>query len=106
MKAIFFTQVFENYAWREDGSIGTGDDAYFKPKGGDEYVVRNVDKSEMPRILAEVRAKVEVSNDYFQEFIVDIKIVEDDFLTEYELNQLVFEGRIEYSPKELEMEFA
>ena len=55
MKAIFTTQVFENYAWREDGSIGTGEDAYFKPKGGDEYVVRNVDKSQMLRILKERR---------------------------------------------------
>ena len=84
MKAIFFTQVFENYAWREDGSIGTGADAYFKPKGGDEYVVKNVNKSEMSRILAEVRAKVEVSNDYFKETVVDFQLVEDDYLTWYE----------------------
>ena len=106
MKAIFFTQVFENYAWREDGSIGTGEDAYFKPKGGDEYVVKNVDKSEMSRILVEVRAKVEVSNDYFKETVVDFQLVEDDYLTEYERSQLEYDGCIVYSPKELELEFA
>ena len=106
MKAIFFTQVFENYAWREDGSIGTGDDAYFKPKGGDEYVVFNVNKSEMSRILAEVRAKVEVSNDYFRETVVDFQLVEDDYLTWYEREQLEYDGSIAFSPKELEMEFA
>ena len=106
MKAIFFTQVYENYAWREDGTIGTGADAYFKPKGGDEYVVRNVDKSAMPRILAEVKAKVEVSNDYFRETVVDFCLVEDDYLTEYERSQLEWDGCIVYSPKELEMEFA
>ena len=106
MKAIFTTQVFENYAWREDGSIGTGDDAYFKPKGGDEYVVKNVDKSQMLRILKEVKAQVEVSNDYFRETVVDFVLVEDDYLTEYEREQLEWDGSIVYSPKELEMEFA
>ena len=106
MKAIFTTQVFENYAWREDGSIGTGEDAYFKPKGGDEYVVRNVDKSQMLRILKEVKAQVEVSNDYFRETVVDFMLVEDDYLTEYERSQLEYDGCIVYSPKELEMEFA
>jgi hypothetical protein len=106
MKAIFTTQVYENYAWREDGTIGTGEDAYFKPKGGDEYVVRNVDKSQMSRILAEVKAQVEVSNDYFRETVVDLQLVEDDYLTEYERSQLEWDGCIVYSPKELEMEFA
>jgi len=106
MKAIFTTQVFENYAWREDGSIGTGADAYFKPKGGDEYVVKNVDKSEMLKILEQVKAQVEVSNDYFRETIIDLQLVEDDYLTEYERSQLEYDGCIVYSPKELEMEFA
>lgn len=106
MKAIFTTQVYENYAWQEDGSIGTGADAYFKAKGGDEYVVLNVDRSAMSRILAEVRAKVEVSNDYFKETVVDFMLVEDDYLTEYERSQLEYDGCIVYSPKELEMEFA
>jgi hypothetical protein len=106
MKAIFYTQVFENYAWKEDGSIGVGDEAYFKPKGGDEYVVLNVDKTQMSRILAEVKAKVEVSNDYFKETVVDFELVEDDYLTWYEREQLEYDGSIAFSPKELEMEFA
>jgi hypothetical protein len=106
MKAIILTQVYENYAWREDGTIGTGPDAYFKAKGGDEYVVKNVDSESVFEILEQAVAKIECSNDYFQESIVDIKIVEDDYLTEYELNQLAYEGRIVYSPKEIEMEFA
>ena len=106
MKAIFYTQVYENYAWKEDGSIGTGEDAYFKPKGGDEYVVLNVDRTQMSKILEEVRAKVEVSNDYFRENVVDFELVEDDYLTWYEREQLEFDGSIAFSPKELEMEFA
>ena len=106
MKAIILTQVYENYAWQEDGSIGTGVNAYFKPKGGDEYVVRNVNEDQVFEILEKVAGQIEKSNDYYQEFIVDVKIVEDDFLTEYELNQLEWEGKILFPAKEIEMEFA
>ena len=106
MKAVILTQVYENYAWQEDGSIGTGVNAYFKPKGGDEYVVRNVNEDQVFEILEKVASQIEKSNDYYQEFIVDVKIVEDDFLTEYELNQLAFDGVITYPAKELELEFA
>ena len=69
-------------------------------------MVRNVNKSQMTRILAEVKAQVEVSNDYFRETVVDLQLVEDDYLTEYERSQLEWDGCIVYSPKELEMEFA
>ena len=86
--------------------IGTGVNAYFKPKGGDEYVVRNVNEDQVFEILEKVAGQIEKSNDYYQEFIVDIKIVEDDFLTEYELNQLEWEGKILFPAKEIEMEFA
>lgn len=103
MKAIILTQVYENYAFREDGTIGTGADAYFKPKGGDEYVVRNIDAEQVFEILEKVAGQIEKSNDYYQESIVDIKVVEDDYLTEYELNQLAFDGVITYPAKELEI---
>ena len=101
-KLLITTQVYENYAWREDGTIGTGVDAYFKPKGGDEYVVRGVDPEQVFEVLEKVAGQIEKANDYYQEFIVDTKIVEDDFLTEYELNQLAFDGAITYPAKELE----
>lgn len=101
-KLLITTQVYENYAWREDGTIGTGVDAYFKPKGGDEYVVRGVDPEQVFEVLEKVASQIEKANDYYQEFIVDTKIVEDDFLTEYELNQLAFDGEITYPAKELE----
>ncbi len=42
-KLLITTQVYENYAWREDGSLGTGADAYWKAKGGSDYVVLNID---------------------------------------------------------------
>ena len=101
-KLIITTQVYENYAWREDGTIGTGVDAYFKAKGGDEYVVRGVDPEQVFEVLEKVALQIEKANDYYQEFIVDTKIVDDDFLTEFELDQLAFDGEITYPAKELE----
>ena len=71
-KLLITTQVFENYAWNEDGSLGTGDNAYWKPKGGNDYVVRN-----------------------FKD------IVADDYLTQFERDQLEFEGEIRFPAKEL-----
>ena len=59
-KLLITTQVFENYAWREDGSLGTGADAYWKPKGGSDYVVRGVDECDMVDIIVDrVRGKIE-----------------------------------------------
>ena len=105
-KLLITTQVYENYAWREDGTIGTGVDAYFKPKGGDEYVVRGVDPEQVFEVLEKVALQIEQANDYFQEFIVDTQIVDDDYLTEYERDQLEYGGQIMFPAKELVLEAA
>ena len=105
MKLVIITQVYENYAWMEDGSIGTGDAAYWKAKGGDDYVIRNFDPTRYaPGIIVEqVRGRIEKANDYVCETIVDWMVVEDDYLTDYEQNQLAFEGKITYPAQELEL---
>lgn len=102
MKALFTTQVFENYAWLEDGSIGKGDAAYWKAKGGDEYVVLNVDQSRMTEILQQVRKIVERNDDYIRETVVNLQLVADDYLTEFEQDQLEYDGQIEFPAKVLE----
>lgn len=105
MKLLITTQVYENYAWNEDGSIGTGDDAYWKAKGGSDYVIRNFDPTRYaPGIVVElVRPKVESDNDYVREHIVDWSVVEDDYLTEFERDQLEYEGKITFPAQELEL---
>ena len=103
MKLVITTQVYENYAWNEDGTIGVGDAAYWKAKGGDEYVIRNFDPMRYaPGIIVEqVRGRIEKANDYVCETIIDWMVVEDDYLTDYEQNQLAFEGKITYPAQEL-----
>jgi hypothetical protein len=103
MKLLITTQVYENYAWREDGTLGVGDDAYWKAKGGNDYVITNFkggDEAATKMVMA-VRDRIEESNDGFREHVVDWVVVEDNYLTEFERDQLEYEGRIEYPAKEL-----
>ena len=102
MKALITTQVYENYAWREDGTMGTGPDSWWKPKGGDEYVVLNVDQDQVFEILEKVCLQIERNDDYIQESIIDLRIVEDDYLTEFERDQLEYDGKIEFPAKVIE----
>ena len=106
MKLLIMTQVYENYAWDENGKLGIGVNAYWKPKGGDEYVVKNFkggDEAATMAVMA-LREKIESDNDAYREHIIDWKIVKDDYLTEYERNQLEYEGKITCSVVELELE--
>lgn len=102
MKLVIFTQVHENYAWREDGSLGTGAEAYWKAKGGDEYVVPGIkNQEEATMAVMALRGQIEQATDIFMEAIVDWKLVSNDYLTEYEQNQLEFDGKITFPAKEL-----
>jgi hypothetical protein len=104
MKLLITTQVYENYAIREDGSVGTGADAYWKAKGGSEYVVKNFkDAKRMTEVLMALRGKIETDNDYFREYIVNFEIVADDYLTEFERSQLEYDGEIAFPARELEL---
>ena len=103
MKLLLTTQVYENYAWLEDGTIGTGEQAYWKAKGGSEYVVKNFkDHDRLTEAVMALRPQVEVDNEYFREHLIDWVVVPDDYLTEFEKDQLAFEGKITYPAKELE----
>jgi len=102
MKLLITTQVYENYAWREDGSLGTGTDAYWKAKGGRDYVVKNFRGDDTIAVMA-VRDQIETENDGYREHIVDWLIVEDDYLTQFERDQLEYDGSIMFPAQELEL---
>ena len=101
MMLVIRTQVYENYAWNEDGSIGTGVDAYWKAKGGSEYkildVPLNIDYAEVVAAVG-----VEKNNDYIQETIIDWSIESDDYLSWFEKSQLEYEGSIEFAEPTIE----
>lgn len=105
MKLLITTQVYENYAWREDGTLGTGNEAYWKAKGGNDYVIKNFKGSDQDATVAvmAVRDQIEQANDGYMEHIVDWSLVADDYLTEFERSQLEYEGRITFPTQELEL---
>ena len=103
MKLLITTQILENYAWREDGSIGTGADAYWKAKGGEDYIVTGKFPNDEAIIAAVMylRSEIEQSNDYVQETILGWTLVDNDYLTDFERSQLEYEGKITYPARQL-----
>ena len=102
-KLLITTQVYENYAWREDGSLGIGPEAYWKAKGGNDYVIRNIDINSVQELAKSACAQVEQANDYYTETVIGWEIVQDDYLTEFERSQLEYEGSIQYPAQELQV---
>lgn len=101
-KLLIQTQVYENYAWMEDGTLGVGENAYWKPKGGSDYVVKNFkDFNRATETVMALRGQIEQDTDAFREYIISWEIVADDYLTDFEKSQWEYEGQIRFPSKEL-----
>jgi hypothetical protein len=77
MKLVIQTQIRENYAAHE----GFTGEYYWKMKGGNTYVVRNIDERQSERARAGIPTLtklIEEMNDYYEEYILDFSVVEDD----------------------------
>lgn len=96
-KLLITTQVQENY--------GSADNPYWKNKGGSDYVVRNYNVGKIPAVsaLQTLAEKIECDSEMYREWVVDVAIVADDYLTEFEQSQLDYEGKIAYPAKELSL---
>ena len=75
MKLVITTQYLENYA-------ADGDAPFWKPKGGEVYVVRNLTWDQVDRIEANgiptLTSLIEYSNECSREYILNTAIVEND----------------------------
>lgn len=78
MKILKTTQVRENYGahdWDGNGECPQ----YWKNKGGSDYVFTGIPAEEINDVLqAELDEKLRHSNDYWEEFVVFTKILEDE----------------------------
>lgn len=94
-KLLISTQYHENY--------GSADEPYWKAKGGSDYVVKKFKGGMADATLAimALRSQIESDNNFVREYIIDFRIVADDYLTEFEKSQLEYEGKITYPAKEL-----
>jgi len=100
MQVLIVTQYSENY--------GTSKEPYWKFKGGEEYLIniagfRYDDEFAMKNlesiIDSDIRSKIEYFNDFASEYINSYRIVEDNYVTEYERSQLEYDGEIIFPVK-------
>lgn len=91
---VISTQYMENYGahdWDGEGACPQ----YWKMKGGSEYKILNVDlNADLDRVVK--AAGVETDNDYCREYIMGWSVEADDYLSEFERDQLEYEGKITY----------
>lgn len=94
-KLMIFTQVHENY--------GDASKPYWKAKGGNDYVVKKFQGNSVTaaKVVMDLRDQIEHDSEFFREHIIAWEIVDDSFLTQFEKDQLEYEGKITYPAKEL-----
>ena len=106
-KLLITTQVYENYGAHDWDGVGECPQ-YWKAKGGTDYVVKKF-KTNARRSIAEsateavmaLRSQIEKDNEFYRESIMDWRVVTDDYLTEFERDQLEYQGKIMFSPVEV-----
>ena len=101
-KLLITTQVYENYGahdWDGQGECPQ----YWKPKGGGDYVVLNIDVNRVDELMHAVWNQVEHADEYYRETILGWEVVADDYLTEFERDQLEYEGKIQFPSVVLEI---
>lgn len=103
MKLHINCQYMENYGahdWDGEGECPQ----YWKMKGGEEYFMSldgfNPDhefaEKKLQMIVDGIRDQVEWDNIGSRQYIIGYSVVADDFMTEYERQQLEYEGKITY----------
>ena len=93
---VIRTQIHENYGAHDWD--GTGEcPQYWKAKGGTEYkildVPLNINYNEFVKFAL---TGIETNTDYFNEYMVDWTVEEDNYLSWFERSQLQFDGAIVY----------
>lgn len=101
MKLHIITQYMENYGahdWDGEGECPQ----YWKMKGGEDYFILNVDETEVDSAVAQVRGDIEWNDIGSRQYIIGYGLVADNFMTEFEISQLEYDGKIAYPAKVLE----
>jgi hypothetical protein len=99
-KLLITTQIYENYGahdWDGEGECPQ----YWKAKGGNDYIVKDINLNRLDAAVIDVWNQVESANEYYRETILGWEVVADDYLTEFERDQLDYEGIIRFPAKEL-----
>lgn len=102
MKIVLYTQCFENYGahdWSGEGACPQ----YWKAKGGDEIEVQRTlsyneaaDGVLVKSLVDAAVAKINRRTNYFEQYVIDWELLEDNALTPYEKTQMEWEGRVDH----------
>ena len=109
MKLLINTQYMENYgahAWDGQGECPQ----HWKPKGGQDYFLpldgfnpgHEFAEKRLQMIVDGIRDKVEWSDNCSRQYIIDYTIVDDDYLTDFERDQLESDGYVSFPTKVLQ----
>ena len=99
-KLLITTQVYENYGAHDWDGVGECP-SYWKAKGGNDYVVKKINVNKVTETVMALRGQIEQDNNGFRETIIGWEVVANDYLTEFEKDQLEYEGVIRFPAKEL-----
>ena len=99
-KLHIWTQVYENYGAHDWDGVGECPQ-YWKAKGGLDYVVKKIDAIDATATVMALRSQIEQDNETFRESIVGWEVVANDYHTEFEKDQMAYEGQIRFPAKEL-----
>ena len=105
MQIIIATQYRENYGahdWDGKGECPQ----YWKNKGGNEYVVMDVDpNANMEEVVAAaiVAGDIAYSDNYSEQYVIGWEVTEDGELTYDEKQQMEWSGRISYPSKRIKL---
>jgi hypothetical protein len=92
-KLVITTQIKENYGahtWDGKGECPQR----WKFKGGNDYVVLNVDINNPATVINTVIDQCEENNEYYKEYILGWEVVADNWISDYEKFQLEYDGKI------------
>ena len=112
MKLVIETQYMENYGAHDWNGVGECPQ-YWKMKGGYTYVIENVEnyikggeffdrRCEM--IVDGLRLKLETSTEYMREYIIGWNVRPDDWMSEFEKDQLEYAGVIDAPDHRIDLE--
>ena len=99
-KLLITTQVYENYGAHDWDGVGECPQ-YWKAKGGSDYVIKKINVNKVTETVMAVRGQIEQDDQAFRETIIGWEVVANDYLTEFEKDQLAYEGKIRFPAKEL-----
>ena len=98
MRLYLFTQYHENY--------GSAEQPFWKAKGGCEYFIQlgsTLVDGEVTKLVQQAATQLNSDTDYTREYLIDWSVEADDYLTQFERDQMEFDGRITMTCMELDI---